>query len=238
MKQAMLIGVTLSLLGLGHASNARADEWDKKTVLTFSQSVEIPGHVLPAGSYTFKLADSMSDRHIVQVFNADGTKIIATIMTIPDYRLKPTDLTVIKFGEMPIGSPEVVRAWFYPGNTLGQEFVYPKKRALQLAKAGQFVVPAMPDGVGETELRTVSLVAITPEEKEVTIAEAIQTTAPVVAADHSSMMVATSGVKSTGRRHLPKTASNLPLIALLGFGALGAGLGLMLTSRRSTAFTL
>ncbi len=117
MKKAILTGLALSLLGFVAAPNARADEWNKKTVLTFSQPVEIPGHVLPAGTYTFKLADSMSDRHIVQIFNADGSQIIATIIAIPDYRLDVTGETVIKFSEVPAGQPETVRAWFYPGNT-------------------------------------------------------------------------------------------------------------------------
>ena len=42
---------------------ARADEYDKKTILTFSGPFQIPGKTLPAGSYVFKLADT-NDRHI------------------------------------------------------------------------------------------------------------------------------------------------------------------------------
>src|SRR5687768_5119369 len=114
-----------ALLGLAAATGASADDWDKKSVLTFSQRFEIPGHVLPAGTYTFKLADSLSDRHIVQVYNADGSQLIATFMTVPDYRLKATSDTVIRFNEVPEGAPDAIRAWFYPGNTVGQEFVYP-----------------------------------------------------------------------------------------------------------------
>ena len=101
----MWMGLALSLLGFVSASSVLAARQDDKTVLTFSQPVEIPGHVLPAGTYTFKLVDSMSDRHIVQVFNADGSEIIATVMAIPDYRLTPTDETVIKFSEVPAGFP-------------------------------------------------------------------------------------------------------------------------------------
>src|SRR5205814_9043576 len=124
-KKAIWIGLTLSLLGFVSSSDVRADEPDKKTVLTFRQPVEIPGHVLPAGTYAFRVADSMSDRHIVQIFNADESQIIATVMAVPDTRLTSTDKTVIKFGEVPAGSPEAIRAWFYPGNTVGEAFVYP-----------------------------------------------------------------------------------------------------------------
>src|SRR5579872_814104 len=123
-RKALWIGWTVSMLAFVSTASARAGQSDDKTVLTFSQPVEIPGQVLPAGTYTFKLSDSMTDRHVVQVFDADGTHLIATVLVIPDYRLKSTDATVIKFSEVPAGSPEAIRAWFYPGNTLGQEFVY------------------------------------------------------------------------------------------------------------------
>ena len=72
---------------------------NQKTVITFSGPVEIPGvhltgwAVLPAGTYVFKILDSQSDRHIVQIFNKDETKVYATILAIPNYRLKATDKT-------------------------------------------------------------------------------------------------------------------------------------------------
>jgi hypothetical protein len=136
----------------------------QKMVLTFNQPVEIPGRVLPAGTYTFKLADAMSDRHIVQIFNADGSRIIAAVIAIRDYRLTPTDQTIIKFNEVPGGSPKAIRAWFYPGNTTGQEFVYPKARAAELARASKAVVTALSVDVASVdELRTAPIVAVTPE---------------------------------------------------------------------------
>ena len=130
----------LALIGAISTPTARADEWNKKTVITFSGPVEIPGvhltgwGVLPAGTYVFKLLDSQSDRHIVQIFNKDETKVLATILAIPNYRLKATDKTVITFRERPAGEPEALRAWFYPGRNYGDEFVYPKAKAVELAK--------------------------------------------------------------------------------------------------------
>jgi hypothetical protein len=114
----------------------------QKTV-TFSAPVEIPGQVLMAGTYVFKLLDSPSNRTIVQIFNKDQTKLFATVLAIPDYRLKPTGKTVITFDERPAGSPEAIKAWFYPGDEYGQEFVYPKTRAMQLAKVVKQPVPSM-----------------------------------------------------------------------------------------------
>ena len=263
MKKAIWLGLALSLVGLVSASSARADEWNKKTKLTFSQAVEIPGHVLPAGTYTFKLMDSMTDRHIVQVFNEDESQIIATILAIPDIRLKATEDTLIKFGEVPAGSPEVIRAWFYPGNTTGNEFVYSKVRAAQLAKASNLVVPAMAvDATTADELKTTSVVAISPDEKESawaapaqttpteTTTPAVQaapmtTTTPVVPAAPMTMtppaMQMTAPVSAvrtdTDDKELPKTASSLPLIALSGFAAIGIALGLMAFGKRTSALS-
>src|SRR5271157_65619 len=131
----------MALMGAVLTPGAKADDWNRKTVFTFSGPVEIPGvhltgwAVLPAGTYVFKILDSQSDRHIVQIFNKDETTIYATILAIPNYRLKATDKSVITFRERPAGEPEALRAWFYPGMNWGEEFVYPKAKAIELAKS-------------------------------------------------------------------------------------------------------
>ena len=132
-KSVTTIAVVVCLIALGSALAPRtnADTWDRLTKVTFSGPVEIPGQVLPAGTYWLKLLDSPSNRNIVQIFNEDRKKVHATILAIPDYRLKPTDKTVITFDEREANSPPAVKAWFYPGDTYGQEFVYPKVRAVQ-----------------------------------------------------------------------------------------------------------
>jgi hypothetical protein len=213
--KAVFCLVAVTLLGATLAPSTRADEWNKKTIVTFSQAVEVPGKILPAGTYTFKLLDSLSDRHIVQIFNADGSHIITTILAIPNYRLQPTGQTVMKFSERPGDSPEALRAWFYPGDNFGQEFVYPKVRAIQLAQTTKVIVPAIAaDTVDDDSLKTVPIVAITPEQKEVEVAQVIQTTPPVT--------------KTEEAQQLPKTASSIPLIALLGAASIGLALGLKL----------
>jgi LPXTG-motif cell wall-anchored protein len=223
-KKALWIGLTLSVLGLLPVTPASADEWNKKTVLTFSQPFEIPGHVLPAGTYTFKLADTLSDRHIVQIFNADGSTLIATVMTIPDYRLKTTTETVIRFNEVPLGAPEAIRAWFYPGNSVGQEFVYPKERASQLARLANTPVPAIAvsDATDLDTLKSARIVAVTPDAQEVAVTAAIQTR-PL---GGSTAVPGTIGVEQTdqtSRASLPQTASNMPLLVLVGVVAIGLG---------------
>ena len=176
-KKTLWLGLALSALGLLSVSPARADVWDKRTMLTFTQRFEIPGHVLPAGTYMFKLADTKDNRHIVQVFSADGKQLIATVMTIPDYRLKTTSDTVVRFDDVPRGAPETIRAWFYPGDRVGREFVYPKSRAVQLARTTKVVVPAVAVAdVGDINaLKAAPIVGITPDEKEAPVAAVVQT---------------------------------------------------------------
>jgi hypothetical protein len=142
--------LSTSVLGFGlMAVRATADEWDKKTTVTFNAPVEVPGTVLPAGTYVFKLLNSPSDRHIVQIYDADEKKLYATILAVPDYRLKPTDKPVLRFEERPSGQPEALEAFFYPGDNFGQQFVYPHKRAVELAKRTDHDVLSMSDSMSK-----------------------------------------------------------------------------------------
>jgi len=113
-----------TLFGAALAPGARADQWDRKTVVTFSDSVEIPGQVLPAGTYVFRLADSPTDRHIVQIWNADETQILATTMAIPNSRSERPDKSIFEFEERAGNAPMALKVWFYPGDSTGQEFIY------------------------------------------------------------------------------------------------------------------
>src|SRR6266403_211435 len=101
-----------ALLGFGLTPTASADPSDNKTVVTFNAPVEIPGKVLPPGTYVFKLLDSTSNRNIVQIFDKDEKELYATLLALPNERLKPSDKPTITFEERPSGSPEAVKAWF------------------------------------------------------------------------------------------------------------------------------
>jgi hypothetical protein len=217
----------LAFLG-GMAPRALADEWNQKTIFAFSGPVEIPGQVLPAGTYVFKLADSSSDRNIVQVFGKDEKHLYGTFLAIPDEHLRPAGKPIITFDETPAGSPEAVRAWFYPGENYGHQFVYPKPKAVALAKANNTPVPSMP---AEFALKTTEpavsvkappvvalsqapLKAQKPNEEEVEIAE-------VFVAPDPGQLPAT----------LPATGSCLPLIGLIGLASLATALGLRFTAK-------
>src|SRR5579863_7354689 len=134
MRNLTTIAGVVSLIALGTALAPRmnADAWDQLTTLTFSGPVEIPGRVLSAGTYVFKLADSQSDRRIVEVYNKDENHLYGIFLEIPYYHLKPADKPIITFEERAAGAPEAVKAWSYPGENYGNEFVYPKAKALEL----------------------------------------------------------------------------------------------------------
>lgn len=113
---------------------AHADPWNQATKVNFSEPVEIPGTVLPAGTYWFTLMSDNPENNVVQVWGAHRQHLIATILTIPDSRLHATGKTVIRFEERNSHQPEALRAWFYPGDNYGHEFVYPESRAREIAK--------------------------------------------------------------------------------------------------------
>ena len=217
---------------------AMADDYNRKTVVTFSGPVEVPGvgaQTLPAGTYVFKILDSQSDRHIVQIFNQDETHLYTTILAIPNYRLKSTSKTVITFRERPAGQPEALRAWFYPGHEWGEEFVYAKSRAIELAKETNQPVLATPielNAAPVEALKTAPIVAVDPKGEPVELAQLVEPPpAPTVEAAAAPAPAAEPVVVAAAE--LPKTASSLPLIALIGLLTLGAGIGLSLLSKRT-----
>lgn len=223
-RRALLFGCSLVVLSPMFSAALYAQSSNKKTTVKFSVPVEIPGisaQVLPAGTYVFTLLDSMSDRNVVQIFNEDQTHIYATILAIPNYRLRATDKTVMTFAERAAGDPQAIRAWFYPGDNWGQEFVYPKKKAIELARITKVPVLYIPDEVAPNivapaktaseppvvALKQAPIMAVTPTGQDVPVAQ----------------VVAVPPVKTAG---LPKTASDLPLLALTGLVCLTLGFSL------------
>jgi hypothetical protein len=176
---------TLSLAAFAGAlalTPLHADEWDKKTTITINAPVQIPTTTLQPGTYTLKLLNSDSDRHIVTVWNEDGTHLITTVLAIPNYRLKPTGKSKFTFWETSADQPAALRAWFYPGDNFGQEFAYPKAKADQLSAAMHTDVPAM-TSQEETKMSTpVETAAVTPAPEPAPAPAPAPEPAPVAAA--------------------------------------------------------
>jgi len=216
---AMIFCIALVVLAL--PAGAKAEEWNKTTMVTFNAPFEIPGvgaQILPAGTYVFKLLDSGSDRHIVQILNERQDHVFSTILAIPNFRLQATNKTVMTFRERAAGQPQAIRAWFYPGNRWGQEFVYPKARAVELAKLTNLPVLAMP-----TELASNLVEPIKSADEPQVIAlkeapiEAVKPTGEVVAMTEvvEPPPVEMAAVQSTEpNRSLPNTQP----IATIGIG--------------------
>jgi hypothetical protein len=151
------------------------------------------------------------------VFNKNENHLYGTFLTIPNYRLQPAGKPIITFEERAAGAPEAVRAWFYPGENYGHEFVYPKAKAVQLAKANNQPVASMPTELAANTtmpaktmqeshvvaMKQAPLKAQKPTEQEVEVAEVFALSPPPV-------------VDS-----LPQTASSLPLVGLIGLLAFG-----------------
>jgi hypothetical protein len=101
---------------------AKADQWDKKTVITTTQPIQIQGKLLEPGQYVIKLLESPSDRSILQIFDAYETKLEMTVLANTAYRAEPTGDTRFTFSEMQPGQARSLRTWFYPGDNSGLEF--------------------------------------------------------------------------------------------------------------------
>jgi len=222
-KKLIFAGLLLTLFCvLARPGIAMADEYNQATKLTFNERVEVPGHVLDAGTYWFTLMNSDADRDIVQIWNEDRSQLIATVLTVADYRYKPDGKTVINFAEGRSDQPEAIQAWFYPGENFGHEFVYPKTRAVALANQIQQPVLSMPDEAAANPVSSpqpaMSAVASSGEELE--LSEIVQSEEP-----KENVVLAS----------LPQTASSLPVWALAGLFALGASFCFRRVSRRSIA---
>ncbi|HJX84259.1 MAG TPA: hypothetical protein VJ723_07950 [Candidatus Angelobacter sp.] len=206
---------------------AVADQWNQRTIITFSAPVEVPGvgeHMLPAGTYVFKLMDSTSNRNIVQIFNAAQTHVYTTVLAIPNYRLHVTDNTVITFWERAEGQPQAIRAWFYPGENWGQEFVYPKS-----VEVAQIAAPA--------DIATPIEAAPAPAEEMAQAAPPPQPEPQPEPQQPAPMQTepaqATPQTTETTPAALPQTASFVPLFALTGLLSLSTGFALWMFSKRS-----
>ena len=237
--------LSMAFLGAAFSPIAKADDHDKKTTVTFSGPVEIPPvyitgmRVLPAGTYVFKLVESSSNRHIVQIFNKEQTKIIATVLAIPNYRLVPKNKTVITFNEGIKDAPQPIRAWFYPGANWGEEFVYPKARAVELAKVTnvpvlahtadvQVEVAKPEEATVATSLQQTPVMAVRPTGETVELAQVIQSEPPA-----TTVAAAPDAAAPNYPAELPATASSLPLVALCGLLALGGAFAVRSIKQRT-----
>ena len=230
-----------SCIGVALLPSLQADTWNKKTLMTVHEALQVPScctpdHtvILQPGEYVMVLVDSVSNRHIVRIFDKDEQNVITTILAIPNYRLQPTGKTVFQYWEVPAGHPTALRAWFYPGDNFGQEFAYPKQTAAQIAAYARTPVPAIEmETIAAEELKTVPIVAVDErgETAELVLpprqAETPQSQWPAadrtVAAEPAADRTVATEVPAPAQvealpQALPRTASVLPLLGMAEIG--------------------
>jgi hypothetical protein len=231
---SLLFGV--ALIAAAVTPPVKADQWDKKTVITINEPVQMPSccnadHtvVLQPGTYVLALVDSLSDRHIVRVFEKDQKTVVTTILAIPNYRLQPTGTSAFQFWETPAGQPRAMRAWFYPGDNFGQEFAYNKAQSVEIARVAKAPVPTVVVE-SEAELKTAPVVIVDEKGEEAPLP------APTVVAksEPAPEREATTPVsEAPAPAKLPDTASPYPLFGLIGLGLVIASKVLSRFSKRA-----
>ena len=137
MRTVLCSWLAMLVLGMVFLPQARADEYNQATKFTFSQPVEVPGRILPAGTYWFRLLDSQANRSIVQIYNSDQSKVYATILAVSAWRDAPSGRTGLTFAERRHDRPEAVLSWYYPGQQIGAEFLYPSREEKHLQRDAQ-----------------------------------------------------------------------------------------------------
>lgn len=243
-----IIPTALAALMLGTPAPTSAQTADYQTYFTFSGPVTLPGVTLPAGKYLFRLADPSTSRKVINVLTADGKKSVAMLTSIPNRLNKAPNDPEVRFMETSGNTPPPIKTWWYPGNSTGYEFIYPRKQALELAKVVN--EPVLTTGTDTKEFETADLARVPPSGAQAPGA-VNENPAPAEAtgrAQRGEVPAATSPAETRtaradtraaqpesqiARAELPQTASSQPLVALLGGLGLLAGIGLLL--RRAAA---
>jgi len=245
MANRIIASLALAVLTLGIGSAAQAQPADNRTYFTFSSPVTLPGVTLPAGKYIFRIADENSGRRVVAIQSGDGKKQLAMLLTIPNQAPKAPSDPEIRFMETSSKIPPPVKTWWYPGKSIGYEFIYPRAQALQLAKVT--TEPVLTTTQETTQFETADLSRISgqgvPEAVKVdetpapaAVAGRAQTgelftegrpaQSPGGAVASAQDTRADERARTTARTELPATASNVPTLMLAGALALAIGLGL------------
>jgi hypothetical protein len=242
MMSKLVAFLTLAVLTLSIAGRAEAQPADYRTYFTFSAPVTLPGITLPAGKYIFRLADPDSSRKVINVLSADGKKSLAMLHTIPNQAMKAPKDAEIRFMETSAKVPPPVKTWWYAGKAIGYEFIYPRKQALELAKATS--EPILTTAKETTDLASADLSRVNGSENQAVTVE--QEPAPRQASGRAQPADAAQGgasanaaqdtraderARTTARTQLPRTSSSTPTVLVLGALALTMGLGLSLGAR-------
>jgi hypothetical protein len=174
LKKLVTSGAMLAVLSLGAVDTAQAQfRSDKAIYFTFSQPVALPKTTLPAGKYLFRLADSLANRQIVQVYSGDGARLEAMMMTLPVRRDDTPNDAEVRFLETPAEAPAAIATYWYPGERQGWEFIYPRSQATLLAKSSN--QPVLTTTSTSDDMKSGGLVRVSPSGEQVSASDQIDT---------------------------------------------------------------
>jgi len=191
------------------STTAYAQTADNRTFFTFNQPVTLPGVTLPAGKYLFRNPDVTTARRVVQVLSDDGRRSYAMLLTIPAQRTEASAEPEIRFMETAEGMPPAIKAWWYPGNTIGWEFIYPKEQAIRLAKgqSGSVLTTASAQNDTTEEMKGADLARVTGSGGETAVTVDDQPAATAVAGTAQQGEIAASTIQiPTTPTHVATTA--------------------------------
>jgi hypothetical protein len=209
LKKMMTSGAMLAVLSFGAVDTAQAQfRSDKAIYFTFSQPVALPKTTLPAGKYLFRLADSLANRQIVQVYSGDGARLEAMMMTLPVRRDDPPNDAEVRFLETPAEAPAAIATYWYPGERQGWEFIYPRSQATLLAKSSN--QPVLTTTSTSDDMKSGGLVRVSPSGEQVSASDQIDTSEAKSDRDDRSDDVAVSAAaqSSSGASQAAPVRSN------------------------------
>jgi hypothetical protein len=200
-----------------------AQTHDKRTVFTFNRPISLPGVTLPAGKYLFRIVDTETSRKVIQVLSSDGKTPYVMLHSIPDVRVEASSHPEVRFLETAKGTPSAVKTWWYPGERIGYEFIYPKEQARRLREfISEPVLTTRAETTKPEETKTAELERLAPTGEEVAVA-VVPEPAPT-----QPTGIVQEGTVAEARTELPVTATGIPTLGLIGILALALAGGLRL----------
>jgi len=216
----LALGTFATLLGVVSAPVAYAQSNKENSTFTVTEPLDVGGFTLQPGTYLIKVVMLASDRNSIQVTNVEQTKVFANVLSTP-HPIRADEVVpssrYIYYATAP-GQPKALRTWFARDTEKGQDIIYPKRRAMELAAVAKEPVIAIPDEVKEAEYKSVPIAVVTPDLQVKPYAEPAP---PVVVAEARPL------------KQLPATASHIPLFAALGLLSLGGAFGLRILTNRA-----
>src|SRR2546422_8419007 len=227
---AVLFGGLLIALAFVAAPATHADEWDRMTRFSINQPFQVPNATLDANTkYVMKLLDSPSERHVVQVFNEDESKLLSMFIAISAEQMRPAEGTEFTFMEVDPGYAKPIQKWFYPGRTIGLEFIYSPQQLQEIAahQGGRSLTSLSAEVIPAPAEEPTQIAEAQPTEiprAEPEVAPEPQVQEPV--SEPPAVSEPAPEPEPAPAEELPKTAGELPMLGLIGLLSLGVGLTL------------